>query len=214
MKNPASQINETLMRRFPALAPLSSELDAAVASIVACHTRGGLVMVCGNGGSAADAAHIVGELMKGFLLRREATAAHRDALMSVDPSGMLAATLQEGVRAVSLMDAAALVSAVGNDLSWDVVYAQQVLALGKPGDVLIGISTSGNARNVVRAMQTARALGITTLGLTGQGGGVLREWSDVLLAVPETETYKVQELHLPLYHALCARVEETLFGNA
>jgi len=212
MKNATFQILETLAQRFPQLAPLSNELSNAVASLAACHERGGLVMVCGNGGSAADGAHIVGELMKGFKLRRAPTPARRDALLAVEPEGTLAGLLQEGVRAVCLTDASALVSAVGNDLSWDAVYAQQVFALAKPGDVLIGLSTSGNAKNVVRAFQTARALGVKTLGFTGASGGAMRPWSDVLLATPETETYKVQELHLPLYHALCAMVEEELFG--
>ncbi len=206
------EIRDLLAQRFPQLGALTPALDAAVAEVCACHERGGLVMVCGNGGSAADSGHIVGELMKGFMLRREVTAANRDALLAVDPEGVLANTLQEGVRAVSLTDASPLVSAVGNDLSWDVVYAQQVLALGRAGDVLIGLSTSGNARNVVRAMQTARALGVKTVGLTGRDGGAMRAWCNILLAVPETETYRVQELHLPLYHALCAMVEEELFG--
>ena len=210
MKN---QTLELLLQRFPRLAPLANALADAVASVRACHERGGLVMVCGNGGSAADSGHIVGELMKGFKLRREVSGARRDALLRVDPEGLLAGRLQEGVRAVSLMDATALVSAVGNDLSWEVVYAQQVFALGKPGDVLIGLSTSGNAANVIRAMQTARALGVKTIGFTGLGGGAMREWCDTLLAVPETETYLVQESHLPLYHALCAMVEEELFSR-
>ena len=211
MKNTRDETLETLVQRFPALAPLSNALCAAVASLEACHRRGGLVMACGNGGSASDAGHIIGELMKGFKLRREPDAKHRAALLAVDPDGALAAKLQEGVRAVCLADAPALVSAVGNDLSWEMVYAQQVFALAKPGDVLIGISTSGNAGNVVRALQTARALGVETIGLTGLGGGKMAAWCDILLAVPETETYKVQELHLPLYHALCAMVEEKLF---
>ena len=201
----------TLFQRFPQLAPLSNALSNAVASLVACHKRGGLIMVCGNGGSAADSGHIVGELMKGFKLRREPDAIRRDALLRVDATGALAEKLQEGIRAVSLPDAAALASAIGNDLSYEMVYAQQVFALAKPGDVLIGLSTSGNAKNVLRAMQTARALGVETIGFTGAHGGAMRDWCDVLLAVPETETYKVQELHLPLYHELCAAVEEALF---
>ena len=208
-----TKILDTLTQRFPQLAPLSNALTDAVASLCACHKRGGLIMVCGNGGSAADSGHIVGELMKGFLLRREVTASHREALLRVDPEGMLVGQLQEGVRAVNLMDATALVSAVGNDLSWEVVYAQQVLALAREGDVLIGFSTSGNARNVLRAFQTARALGVKTIGFTGHSGGAMRDWCDVLLNVPETETYRVQELHLPLYHALCAMVEEELFSH-
>ena len=211
MKHTTLEILQTLLQRFPQLSRLENEIRAAVASLHACHERGGLVMVCGNGGSAADASHIVGELMKGFKLRREVNPAHRAALLAVDPEGTLAGTLQEGIRAVSLMEANALISAVGNDLAWDVVYAQQVLALGKKGDVLIGLSTSGNARNVTRAMQVARALGITSIALTGNGGGALRAWSDILLDVPETETFRVQELHLPLYHAVCAMLEEELF---
>lgn len=213
MKIRTLAIAEELAARLPQLAPLRHTLETAVAGLGACHQHGGLVMLCGNGGSAADCMHIAGELMKGFMLRREPSGARRAALLAAGPDGRLADSLQEGVRAVCLADAAALASAVANDIAWEAVFAQQVFVLAKPGDVLIGMSTSGNAANVLRAFETARALGVTTIGFTGSAGGALRAVSDILFAVPETETFRIQELHLPLYHALCAMVEEEIFGT-
>jgi phosphoheptose isomerase len=168
------------------------------------------VLVCGNGGSAADSAHIVGELMKGFLLPRRPDALQRACLAEAGcPDG-----LQRGVRAIDLTAQTALLLAVANDLSADLAFAQQVFAYGRPGDVLIVFSTSGNARNIVRAAQAARALGLHTIAFTGAQGGDVVPHCDLLLNVPTTETYQVQELHLPLYHALCAMVEVELFGGA
>jgi phosphoheptose isomerase len=168
------------------------------------------VLVCGNGGSAADSAHIVGELMKGFLLPRPPDALQRACLAEAGcPDG-----LQRGVRAIDLTAQTALLLAVANDVSADLTFAQQVFAYGRLGDVLIVLSTSGNARNIVRAAQVARALGMHTIGFTGAGGRDIAPFCDLLLNVPATETYQVQELHLPLYHALCSMVEATLFGGA
>lgn len=183
--------------------------DEAFRRIEAAYVRGNKLMLCGNGGSAADAEHIVGELMKGFLLKRPV--AER-----VFPGGVpdpALEKLQGALPALSLNGHPALAAALVNDTEASLIYAQQLLGLGRPGDVLLCISTSGNARNCCLAAQTARALGVEVIALTGAGGGRLAELSDCLIAVPERETYRVQQLHLPLYHALCARLEARFFGG-
>jgi len=212
MKTNTLAISRTLSVRYPALAPLFGTLTASVEALCACHARNGLIMTCGNGGSAADAAHIVGELLKGFLLPRPPEPAQRAALERELGDPALASRFQRGIRAVNLCEASAILTAVANDLSPELIYAQQVFAFGRPGDVAIGVSTSGNAANVTRALQTARAVGLTTIGLTGAKPGRMDAFCDLLFKVPETETYKVQELHLPLYHALCSMTEAELFG--
>ena len=182
---------------------MKNTLDEAVHRLIECFSQGGKLLVCGNGGSSADSAHIVGELVKGFLMRRPAGEA------------MARATgcdrLQKGLPAIDLTAQGAVISAISNDLGGECVYAQQVLAYGRPGDVLLGISTSGNAKNVLMAVRAAKQLGLCTLALTGEGGGKLGVEADLLLDVPQTETYRVQEEHIRLYHALCARVEEHFF---
>lgn len=183
--------------------------DEAFRRIEAAYVRGNKLMLCGNGGSAADAEHIVGELMKGFLLKRPV--AER-----VFPGGVpdpALEKLQGALPALSLNGHPALAAALVNDTDASLIYAQQLLGLGRPGDVLLCISTSGNAHNCCLAAQTARALGVEVIALTGAGGGRLAELSDCLIAVPERETYRVQQLHLPLYHALCARLEARFFGG-
>ena len=180
---------------------------AAENALVKCFKSGGRLLVCGNGGSAADSAHIVGELCKGFLLKRPLAGPLVEA-MGED----WAHDLQGGLPAIDLTANAALISAVANDIDARSAYAQQVVAYGRAGDVIIGISTSGNAENVRRAFVAARALGLTTIGMTGRGGGKLAELADILLNVDETETYRVQERHLPLYHRICMDVEAALFG--
>lgn len=178
----------------------------AADALIRCFENGGKVLLCGNGGSSADCAHIAGELLKGFLKKRPVPT----ALLEQVPQ---AASLQCGLPAIDLTAQAAAISAAANDLGGETVFAQQVLAYGRPGDVLIGISTSGNAANVDLAMRVARARGLTTIGLSGASGGRLRETADILLNVPETETYLVQEKHLPLYHAICAAVEAHFFAE-
>lgn len=183
--------------------------DEAFSRIEAAFVRGNKLMLCGNGGSAADAEHIVGELMKGFLLKRPVAE-------QVFPGGVpdpALEKLQGALPALSLNGHPALAAALVNDTDASLIYAQQLLGLGRPGDVLLCISTSGNARNCCLAAQTARALGVEVIALTGAGGGRLAELSDCLIAVPERETYLVQQMHLPLYHALCARLEARFFGG-
>ena len=206
-------MKNTLIERLPQLAVCENELNAALAAIIRTYEQGGKVLVCGNGGSAADADHIVGELMKGFLKKRPLSAERRAALQANCPS-LEADTLdnlQEGLPAVSLCSAAALTTAVANDNDPALIFAQTVMAMGKPQDLLIGISTSGNAKNVAAALKVAKGLGLTTVSLTGEGGGTAATIADIAIRVPERETYKVQELHLPVYHWLCAETEAHFF---
>ena len=185
---------------------MEEKLDLVVKRIIDCFRSGGKVLVCGNGGSAADSAHITGEFVKGFLKKRPLP------VELVEKIGCeWASTLQQGLCCIDLTANPGAISATANDICGESVYAQEVTAYGRPGDVIIGISTSGNAENVCRALIVAKALGLTTVGLTGATGGRMAALCDVLLNVPETETYKVQELHLPLYHQICMRVEAALF---
>jgi D-sedoheptulose 7-phosphate isomerase len=201
------------LERHPELLPLDSALAGAASLLVGAFETGHKVLVCGNGGSAADADHIVGELMKGFTNRRPLTGVVRARLAAADSElgPRLADSLQIGLSAIALTQHAALISAFANDVDPEMVYAQQVLGYGVPGDILWGITTSGNAKNVNYAAVAARALGLKVLGMTGRTGGSLASRCDICLQAPETETWKVQELHLPIYHALCLAVESTLF---
>ena len=180
-------------------------LDRAIEIMIESYKNGGKLLVCGNGGSASDSAHIVGELVKGFLKKRPLPAEWDEAMDHLP--------LQMGLPAIDLTANCALISAVNNDLGGELVYAQQVMAYGRPGDVLIGISTSGNAKNVAMAVKAARALGLTTVGMTGCCGGALESLCDVTLKSREKETYLVQEDHLMFYHRLCLRVEDALFAE-
>jgi len=213
MKTKTQEIVQTLATRYPALASLADTLTDAVTALCACDHGKGLILLCGNGGSAADAAHIAGELLKGFCHPRPPSPLGLLALKAnLEDAPELAAKLQRGLRAVNLCEASSIITATANDLSAELIFAQQVFALGRSGDVLIGLSTSGNALNVTRAFQTARAVGMATIGFTGAKPGRMDPYCDLLFKVPETETHKIQELHLPLYHALCAMTEAELFG--
>jgi D-sedoheptulose 7-phosphate isomerase len=181
----------------------------------ACFRNGGKLLVCGNGGSAADSEHIVGELMKGFVLRREIPEDLKARLRESQPADAehLISHLQCGLPAISLVSHTALLTAFANDSAADLCLAQQVLGYGKAGDVLLAISASGRSRNVVYAAEVAQAIGVKVIGLTGQGGGKLARLCDCLLDAPETETYKIQELHSPIYHTLCLALENEFFGD-
>ena len=202
-----------LTDRYPRLAACEGDVTRAIERIVECYENGGKLLLCGNGGSAADCDHIVGELMKGFMKKRrldeKSKAQMKENFSKIDDK--ILSGLQGGLPAISLPSACALNSAFANDEEPELVFAQGVLALGKEGDLLVAISTSGNSSNVVAAAKVARAVGMTVVGLTGQGGGELAKISDVCISVPECETYKVQEMHLPVYHFICARVEERFF---
>lgn len=206
-------LQETL-RRYKQLAFLEEAIQKAADTIIETYKNGGKVLVCGNGGSCSDADHIVGELMKSFEGRRPLAKELQDELVRLSPETgkMLAEKLQQGLPAISLTVHQSLITAIANDISGEVIYAQQVVGWGNRGDVLIGLSTSGNSQNVIDAMIVARAKGLKTIGMTGENGGKMREWSDILLNVPERRTAYVQELHLPVYHALCMIVEKEIFG--
>ncbi len=199
---------DKIISENPVLLPCKAAMEQITAAIVCMHENGGKLLLCGNGGSAADCEHISGGLLKGFLSKRPLPA---DTLMGLEDE--LRAKLQRGIGAVPLTSLSALGSAFANDVDPALSYAQAVLALGQKNDVVLGISTSGNAKNVAAALKVARAMGLKTLAMTGEKGGLLKEIADVTLTVPETETYKVQQLHLPAYHAICAEVERILFDH-
>ena len=204
---------EQLISVYPELEVCAADIQAAIERLRACFAQGGKVLTCGNGGSAADAEHIVGELMKGYLLKRPIPDEIRTRLVSINPQDgdYLARQLQGGLPAISLVSQTSLLSAITNDTAADMVYAQQVYVYGRAGDAVIGISTSGNARNVIHAMQVARALGLHTIGLTGPTGGALKPLCEVCIRVPAKSTSDIQERHLPIFHVLCAMLEEEFF---
>ncbi len=212
--DPAVHMSQ-LLERYPPLSPVAPDLNAAFACMATAIERGRTLFVCGNGGSAADAEHMVGELGKVFLVPRTLQEDERRKLVELGDDGRyLADRLVPGFRAIALTGHPALATALANDVGADIVFAQQLQVLGSPGDVLIALSTSGNARNVILATLVARTKGIRVVGLTGQDGGRLRQTADVCICVPERATYRVQEYHLPVYHALCAMLETRFFGGA
>ena len=193
------------IERYPVLEPCKQDIIDAVETIIRMYKNGNKLLLCGNGGSCSDCEHISGEFLKGFLKKRP----YEKGEINLEEDVLC--KLQKGVPAIPLTSLTASLSAFNNDVDPDLSYGQLVNALGKKGDVLIGISTSGNAKNVALAVKCAKALNIKTIGLTGAKGGLLRELCDIAIRVPETETFKIQELHLPVYHAICAQVEESLF---
>lgn len=202
-----------LINRYPVLAPVRDDIEKFYNTLVECYENGGKVLIVGNGGSAADSDHIVGELMKGFLKNRPVSPEMYEALMEIDPERgeALAKNLQGGLPTISLTAHTALNTAFANDRDPVMIYAQQVNGYGKPGDVFLGISTSGNAENVMYAAVTAKAKGMKVLALTGKNGGKLAKIADVSIIVPVQETYKIQEYHLPIYHVLCLMLENHFY---
>ena len=193
-----------LLERYPCLSVCREDIEKASRLICNTYKNGGKVLVCGNGGSAADSEHIVGELMKGFLKKREVT---DDRIPE-----SLRKNMQGSLPAISLPSQCAVLSAFANDVNPDMMYAQLVYGYAEKNDLVIGISTSGNSKNVVNAVEVAKCMGIKTLSLTGEKESRLSELSDITVKVPETQTYRVQELHLPVYHYLCAYVENFMFS--
>lgn len=204
---------DILLERFPVLLPLQNQLYRCIEELVGTFSRGGKLMVCGNGGSASDSLHIAGELMKSFVKPRpiagSVAAKFREAYP--DMAEHYISNLQGALPTISLVSEIALMTAYGNDNTADLVFAQQVFGYGKPGDALLAISTSGNSGNVLHAARVARVLGVKVIGMTGEGGGKLASLSDVLLDVPCRRTNQVQELHLPVYHTICLALETELF---
>ena len=214
MKEQVQKEFDILLTNYPQLSGCADDIWAAYKILKNACCNGNLIMTCGNGGSAADAEHIVGELMKNFKLKRPLTTEQSDNLMLAfpDEGAYFAEHLQRGIRAMSLVSQSSLSSAFINDVAPDMVFAQQVFGYGSAGDVLLAITTSGNSTNVVNACKVARAFGIETIGMTGENGGKLLEICDVTIRVPACETFRVQEYHLPVYHALCAMLEAETFS--
>lgn len=205
---------EQLISTYPELDTCASNIQAAFEILRTCYQSRGKVLTCGNGGSAADAEHIVGELMKGYLLKRSIPEEVRTKLRAVSPQDgdYLASHLQGALPAISLVSQTSLISAIANDTAADMIFAQQIYGYGRNGDTLIGLSTSGNARNVINAMLVARALGLHTVALTGPTGGSLKPLCDVCICVPGGSTPAIQERHLPIFHVLCAMLEDEFFA--
>lgn len=204
-----------LIDRYPRLDVCREDVLKAYELLEAAYISGCKLLVCGNGGSASDSEHIVGELMKEFKLKRNVYSDQAAALKEIDPElgQVLADNLQGALPAICLTGHSSLTTAFMNDANADLVFAQQVNGYGKPGDVFLGISTSGNSKNVLYAAVNAKAKGLKVIGLTGAIENKLMKYADVCIRVPETETYKIQELHLPVYHCLCLMLEEKFFGS-
>lgn len=210
------EILKELVGNYPELAVCCQSILDAYALLAKCFDAGNVLYTCGNGGSCADADHITGELLKGFCRRRPMPAEEMQALDKItEPARAktLTAKLQQGLRAVSLMNFPAAASAVANDLGPDLAQAQLLYALGRSGDVLLAISTSGNAQNVANAVAVAKLKGMKVIGLTNARGGRLAQEADVVIKAPTEVTFRAQEYHLPVYHALCRMVEERYFSE-
>ncbi|MDC7228420.1 MAG: SIS domain-containing protein [Spirochaetales bacterium] len=203
-----------LITRHSKLESSRDSIAAAAEMLIESAEKDGKFLICGNGGSSADADHIVGELMKGFVLPRSLNQAQKEALTRVggEQGTEMAEHLQQGIPAISLSSHTALNTAFLNDVEPSLVFAQQVMGYGKPGDIFWGISTSGNSTNVAAAAIAAKACGLKTLAMTGRDGGRLNEICDICIKVDEKETFKIQELHLPVYHSLCLIIEDFFFA--
>lgn len=203
-----------LVERYPSLDFVKDDIVAAYLLMEEAYENGGKLLVAGNGGSAADAEHIVGELMKGFKLSRKLEAGFAEQLVAenVELGGILAENLQGALPAIALDGHPALSTAYMNDCEPLLCFAQQINGYGKPGDVFLGISTSGNSKNILFAATTAHAKGMKVIGLTGAKDSRLMDMSDVCIKAPQTETYMIQELHLPIYHCLCLMLEDKFFA--
>ncbi|MFZ2654742.1 MAG: SIS domain-containing protein [Victivallales bacterium] len=204
-----------LYQRYPELKEIEYSISEAFSILKNSIEKEGTVFTCGNGGSASDADHIVGEFLKSFMIRRKATGKFKEDALKIfgqDDGGKICDGLEDGIRAIALNSNPAFVTAFSNDSSPFMVYAQQLYVLGRKGDVLIGISSSGNAVNVLNALKVAKIKGITSILMTGSGEGKCTRFADCCIKVPSDKTYVIQEYHLPVYHALCAMIEEHFYG--
>ncbi len=213
MKNNVKAELDLLIERYPKLAICKGDIEEAFCLLEECFRKGYKLLIAGNGGSAADAEHIVGELMKGFKLKRELPEDYAKALKGASPElgPVLSESLQSALPAIALDGHPGLTTAYMNDCEPLLCFAQQVNGYGQTGDVFLGISTSGNSKNVLYAAAVARAKGMKVIGLTGERESKLSAYADVCIKVPETETYMIQELHLPVYHAICLMLEKEFF---
>lgn len=215
MKSNTLALLDALIERLPELAPIKGNIVAAADMLIECYRLNGKIMLCGNGGSAADSEHIVGELMKSFAMPRPIP---EEDFQKLKASGMddweeFGNLLQRGIPAFSLESHPSLSTAIINDIDAYMVYAQQVYVYGKPGDVLIGLSTSGGARNVQNALKVARTFGVKTIGFTGSRLSPMDALCDVMIKAPSVDTYRVQEYHQSIYHTVCLMLENEIFGT-
>lgn len=217
-----SAVIDTLISTYPALRAVSDDIIKAVELCARSFENGGRLYICGNGGSAADSSHITGELMKSFKLRRSCPEKLRASLLSLGDKiggnyaqlcGEITNKLESALPVFALTESSALITAIANDTSADMIFAQQICGYARSGDVLLALTTSGNSKNCVYAALTAAACGARVIAMTGAGGGEIARISDVSIRVPASETYAVQEYHLPIYHAICAMLEQYFFGN-
>jgi len=211
ISNNVNKHAEELFRRFPELRAVSGPLFDVYSTLENMFVNGGRLFICGNGGSGSDSEHIVGELMKNFILRRPHSDEMKKCFADSGASDMLE-ILQPGLPAISLLSHPALSSAFSNDVDGLYNYAQQLYVLGRKGDAVIGISTSGNSKNVFNCFRAATAMGIHTILFTGENNGICEKLSEIKLKAPSRETYRIQEYHLPLYHTLCIMLEERFYG--
>lgn len=204
---------EKLYKRHPSLISCKKDIASAIDMIKECYKKGNKVITCGNGGSAADAEHIVGELMKGSCKMRKVSSKFREKVSKTYPkeAKRICDNLQTPLPAISLTSHISFTTAFNNDMNPEFTFAQQLFGLGKEGDVLIAISTSGQAKNVINTCKLAKVLGIKTIAMTGKDGGALKNICDVTIRVPEKETFLIQEYHLPIYHTICSAVEDVFF---
>lgn len=214
MKTTTKEIVNRMLENYPKLEVCREEILRAVEAMIVCYQNRGKLLVCGNGGSAADSEHIVGELMKEFALSRKLSEETKEEFRKrFGESGeYLCDNLQYALPAISLVSETALSTAYSNDNASDLYFAQQVWGHGQPGDILLGITTSGNSSNVIHAMEVAQYKEMVTIALTGRDGGKVKAMADISIVVPEKATFRIQEYHLPIYHALCAAVENEFFG--
>lgn len=201
---------DELCRRYPVLSVCKNDIEKTAEILIESFENGGKLLVAGNGGSCADSDHISGELLKSFVKKRKPSAELIDSIRKINPEtgDYLSDKLQGSLPVIALTNNTALMTASLNDVDGNIMFAQQVNGYGKKGDVFLGISTSGNSKDIVYPAVVAKAKGLKTIALTGKDGGKLKEITDICIVVPEQETFKIQELHLPVYHALCLEIEE------
>jgi D-sedoheptulose 7-phosphate isomerase len=215
MKKNARKLFDECMTKYSPLQSCGNDILSAFETLVSCFSQGGKVLVCGNGGSASDAEHIVSEFMKKFRIKRPVDPLISQKLVALgfDFAEHLASQLERALPAISLVSHSSLITAIVNDVGGDMIFAQQVYGYGKPGDVLLALSTSGNSGNVLTAIKVARALDMKVVGFSSETGGKMMSLCNTTICVPDTVTFQIQELHLPIYHLLCAMVEEEMFGE-
>jgi D-sedoheptulose 7-phosphate isomerase len=207
-------ILKNLINRFPELSGIENDFNKISNEIIETIKTGGTLFLAGNGGSACDCEHLAGELLKGFCSKRPLNNDLKNKFINLygKEGEIISNNLQQGIKCISLLSHPGFNSAFANDVDASLIYAQQLLALGNSGDVIIGFSTSGNSKNICKLFMTARVLNIKTILFTGNNNGKAEAYSDYVIRVPETETYKIQELHLPIYHSLALIIEQKIFG--